>query len=61
MKKFLAAYLAVMSTAVLTLGASAASANPVTGDNSIVGPMMIVAGVALVAIIIFFVTGRKKK
>ena len=46
---------ALMSTQVF-----ASAVNPVTGDNSIVMPMLIVGGVALVAIIAFFLTGKKK-
>ncbi len=61
MKIFIAFYTAVITALMLSVGAMAASVNPVTGDNSIVGPMIIVAAVALVAIVIFFATGKKKK
>ena len=50
----------VGTAALMSTQAFAAAANPVTGDNSIVKPMLIVGGVALVAIIAFFLTGKKK-
>ena len=40
--------------------AFAAAVNPSTGDNSILVPMLIVGGIALVAIVAFFLTGKKK-
>ena len=52
------AFLAV--SALMTTQAFAAAVNPGTGDNSILLPMLIVGGVALVAIIAFFLTGKKK-
>ena len=50
----------VSTAAALNLPALAAS-NPYTGDDSMVGIMIGVAGIALVGIIVFFVTGKKKK
>jgi len=48
------------TAALMSTQAAAAAINPMTGDNSIVMPMLIVGGVALVAIIAFFLTGKKK-
>ena len=50
----------VGAAALMSTQAVAAAANPATGDNSVVMPMLIVGGVALVAIIAFFLTGKKK-
>ncbi len=43
----------------LNLSAMAAG-NPTTGDNNMVGIMLVVAGVALVGMLVFFLTGKKK-
>ena len=53
--------MSAMAASFLSVQAMAAGLNPSTGDNSIVVPMLIVGGVALVAIIAFFLTGKKKK
>jgi len=50
----------VGTVALLTTQAFAAAVNPSTGDNSILVPMLIVGGIALIAIIAFFLTGKKK-
>lgn len=50
----------VGAAALMSTQAFAAAVNPGTGDNSILVPMLIVGGVALVAIIAFFLTGKKK-
>jgi len=50
----------VGTAALMSTQAFAAAVNPMTGDNSILKPMLIVGGVALVAIIAFFLTGKKK-
>ena len=50
----------VGAAALLTTQAFAAAVNPGTGDNSVLVPMLVVGGVALVAIIAFFLTGKKK-
>ncbi|MBP1559567.1 MAG: LPXTG cell wall anchor domain-containing protein [Oscillospiraceae bacterium] len=50
----------VGAAALMTTQAFAAAVNPSTGDNSILVPMLIVGGIALVAIVAFFLTGKKK-
>ena len=50
----------VGAAALMSTQAFAAAVNPGTGDNSILVPMLVVGGVALVAIIAFFLTGKKK-
>lgn len=50
----------VGAASLMTTQAFAAAVNPCTGDNSILVPMLIVGGVALIAIVAFFLTGKKK-
>ena len=60
MKMFRKAAALVGASALLTTQAFAAAVNPSTGDNSILVPMIIVGAVALVAMVVFFLTGKKK-
>jgi len=61
MRSFFRLLASAVAASLLSVQAFAAGANPTTGDNSVVGPMLIVGGVALVAILAFFLTGKKKK
>ncbi len=53
--------LSAMAPVAAALNTTAlAAGSPYTGDNSMVGIMLGVAGVALAGIILFFFTGKKK-